>query len=649
MHNCVLLIWGFLIVSPVFSQSTEQVAHDTVYALPGIDVHTNRYAEFLEFMPARLTHISQAELSTTGARTLSEALVRSSPLFLRRYGAGLSSPSLRGSNSSQTLVLLDGIPLVDPQLGQTDFSLVPSALLQEISVLHGPGASLYGSNSLGGVVMLESRHLPDASVYAQATATAGPFRERGGELTLGARSRSVTGLFTLLHGGAEGDFTFTHPSLIPETTVRRRGADRTYTSLFAKADVRQKKGKTTLSFWHNHVERGLPGPSALPLRGERQWDRWSRWMLNHVQVFGTRTLSLRAGAHRASLRYKNPFLELDDTGNTTTFTIHSLYTSPLPESGGHWQVGAEGALGTATHPSLSTSAREWQSSLYAMSSYPLGRLTVLPSVRLDYFAFPDDKNLVALSPNLGVNMRPFPGAGLFVKAQGGKAFRKPTFNDRFWQPGGNPELAPEISWSYEAGISWRPERNQKNLGVLSEVTFFSNHIQDQISWQPTPRGYWAPGNVAHVSSRGIEASLEWQRSLSGDVNVGGQVIYVASESKDRSDRSAPSYGQPLRYTPDRLLKVRFSTEKVWSRLRVGIDLFTRYTGRRYVTTDGADYLEPYWIVDSQLRVSRRAPSVKITLQALIENTTDREYEVINGYPMPPRIVRIRLILEVPGI
>src|ERR1035441_4465383 len=64
----------------------------------------------------------------------------------------VTSLFLRGTSSTQTLVLVDGVPLNSPYFGGTDLSALSVANVERVEVVRGPFSALYGSEAIGGVV-----------------------------------------------------------------------------------------------------------------------------------------------------------------------------------------------------------------------------------------------------------------------------------------------------------------------------------------------------------------------------------------------------------------------------------------------------------------------------------------------------------------
>lgn len=620
---------------------------DTTYALPEIRINSTRYTADARYVAARISHIDNQVLKSTGGRSLDEVLQRASGVFLREYGTGLSSLSMRGGNSSHSIVTIDGMPLYDPQLGQVDLSLVPSMLLENISIMYGQGASLYGANGLAGVVDIETPAHQNIPIFGSIKATVGAYGERHADGGFGFKKSNIRGVVAVRHGGEEGDFSYEDLSLFPVERVRRQGADRLFSSYFGKFDWTQSQSISTLSAWVNTFERGIPGPITLQFRDERQWDKLLRLNAQHIRAVKKGTLSIQSGLQRMSLRYVNPFLDIDDTGLTTSLSLDSYYKRTGKDNN-TIKIGADNAFRAATHPSLSEEARELQTSLYFLGEFSFSDVVMLPSMRWDRYGLPESDAITAFSPNLGATLNPSFIPALFVKAQVGKSFRAPTFNDRFWQPGGIPELLPEIGWGYEGGLLWKPVNPRAGPSISSEVTLYQQHIRDQITWLPTDNGYWSPRNVQGVLLKGFESSVAVESFHARKMRARFELIYHLTDTRNRSDSASPSYDKPLRYSPRHLFKTIVGLKRAYKKGEIGVDVFSQYISKRFVTEDGRSSIPSYWTVDMRIHSSFSTRRSVLSLSVLLENVFDREYEVIKGYLMPPRLVRIELGIHWPG-
>ena len=69
----------------------------------------------------------------------------------------MTSLFLRGANSTQALVLVDGVRVNSPYFSGYDFSALTTENVERIEVVRGPFSSLYGSDAMGGVVQIFTR------------------------------------------------------------------------------------------------------------------------------------------------------------------------------------------------------------------------------------------------------------------------------------------------------------------------------------------------------------------------------------------------------------------------------------------------------------------------------------------------------------
>ncbi|MCH7637974.1 MAG: TonB-dependent receptor [Bacteroidetes bacterium] len=629
------LFFILLIAAPAAAQTTDApVAADTT--LPGVTVTATRIPVPSRDAPARVTLLGADAIDAANATSIADLLESRAPLFLRRYGSsGLASVTLRGSSASQTLILLDGRRLADPQLGQIDLSLLPTVMLESVEVLHGGGSALYGTDALGGVVHLRSIRSSE-SFAARMTSEVGAWGQQRIGGVVSGQSGGWSGVVAVEGENADEDFFYHDLSLIGEPLVRNRGWDRD--RLASYGAVTYSSGPTSLrsALMITDAERGLGGTDSV---GARQWDRTMRFWLDGTQQTRWGCIEVGGYVQRSSLRYASPFPStrpdaLDETGRTTTasFDVRAHLTR---FAGWHLTGDITVGAGTAEHPSLSADASDTYAALAVTAAQTTGRLRIYPALRLDGYSPSEGEQKQALSPQLGLNWRPFETEAFRVKASAGRAFRMPTFNDRFWQPGGNPDLLPESGWTADAGLVWSSNRTH------AELTIFAATARNQIVWQPTAQGFYAPENLSKTRSFGIEASLNRTWLFGRNTLLETGVVATFTDARDRSNPAASSYDQQLRYVPK-------WTAKAWASATfkaLRFDLGLRAVGRRYTTTDASQSLDPYLVLDGQVRYIRMIGPIRTTLALAAENLTSLQYEVIQSYVMPPRHLRVRLILQ----
>jgi len=141
--------------------SVPALAEDPGTALPPLVVTASKHPEPLDQVGASLTVVTREEIERQNYRTLPELLQNVPGLSVVQSGpqGTLTSVFTRGSNSNQTLVLLNGRPIGDPSSPNGAFNFAHLTLfdVQQVEVLRGPSSALYGSQAIGGVINIITR------------------------------------------------------------------------------------------------------------------------------------------------------------------------------------------------------------------------------------------------------------------------------------------------------------------------------------------------------------------------------------------------------------------------------------------------------------------------------------------------------------
>ncbi|WP_426029531.1 TonB-dependent receptor plug domain-containing protein [Caulobacter sp. DWP3-1-3b2] len=135
------------------------LAADTIDATNEVDqivVTAGRAADKLSEVPVSMTIIDAEHLRSHQAVVISDLLSRTPGVTVTRNGGvgGSTQVRIRGAESDQTAVLIDGVKLNDPSStgGGYDFATQLAGNLSRIEVLRGPQSTLWGSQAIGGVV-----------------------------------------------------------------------------------------------------------------------------------------------------------------------------------------------------------------------------------------------------------------------------------------------------------------------------------------------------------------------------------------------------------------------------------------------------------------------------------------------------------------
>ncbi|SFI13971.1 TonB-dependent receptor plug domain-containing protein [Albimonas pacifica] len=125
-----------------------------------------------------VTVVTRAQIERRQSRTVAEVLQDVPGVEIAQTRPGAWTPvSIRGSDGDQVLVLIDGMELGDPSSTSTayQFDHLASLDIERIEVLRGNQSSLYGSDAIGGVINIVTRHAPRDGTLATVEVEAGPY------------------------------------------------------------------------------------------------------------------------------------------------------------------------------------------------------------------------------------------------------------------------------------------------------------------------------------------------------------------------------------------------------------------------------------------------------------------------------------------
>ncbi|MDX1741224.1 MAG: TonB-dependent receptor, partial [Rhodothermales bacterium] len=484
------------------------------------------------------------------------------------------------------------------------------------------------SGAIGGAISLRTAD-PDAGNGIRLSTTIGPWGERILAGRVAAGNRRIRGVLAAEAFAREGDFPYTDQASFPSTTRLRENADGSAQNVFGKLVVVGDRSTLEVAAWAARADRGLPGLAGAGLRVERQKDDLGRlW----VRLSRNRT-TFSASSHWSRLTYVNPAQGIDDTGRATTASIAASRNQPIGV-GIETDVGVELSVASADHPALQSDPGRYGLRTFLLGRLDRGAMRVHPAVRVDGFVR-KGQWVGQISPGLRIRLNRPLGIPVAVKAGLSTGFRAPTLNDLFWRGQGavgNEDLQPERSISYDLG----GEIQGSSFSV--DLSAYYQRVRNEISWVAGENGVWSPENIGRVHTIGIEAATRKSMTFSRSITTDVEVRYTYTDSRDRSDPGSSRFGKPVRHVPAHLVNTGISS--TWRFLKMGLSV--RWTDRRYVTVDASEWLQAYLVADAHVSAAVDTRYGRFDLAVFVENLGGREYQIMSGYPMPPRHARLQL-------
>src|SRR5438874_11177595 len=155
----VLVLTWLLAALPVAAQETKPVERAATKVVDPVVVTATTVPTPATQLGVALSVITESDFKTYHYATVDEAMRNVPGVDIRRSGSlgKTSSISIRGANSNQVQVLVDGVRVKSPTLGQVDLSDLSPDLIERIEVIRGPQSTLYGADAIGGVVNIITR------------------------------------------------------------------------------------------------------------------------------------------------------------------------------------------------------------------------------------------------------------------------------------------------------------------------------------------------------------------------------------------------------------------------------------------------------------------------------------------------------------
>ncbi len=506
-----VLAVAYLVSAPAITVASEQDTTEVKmqYDLDEIEVSAQRSPALYSQVARIISVIESKEIEASPAQSVQELLEYVAGVDVRQRGAeGVQADvSIRGGTFDQTLILLNGINITDPQTGHHNLNL-PISLnqVERIEVLEGPAARVYGPNAFSGAINIVTKQSGKNSIRLYLggggfgffnTNLSGSFKTGNLQHMIALNRKSskgyidntdfgISNIFYSNQLNAEkGKFSFQVGA-----SEKGFGANNFYTpkypnqyeeikTLFtsAKWEPNSKLHLTPVIYWRRHQDR-----FELFRDNPAPWYKKHNYHLTNVY-----------GANLNSwFQWK-----LGKTAFGVEFRSENILSNVLGEEMDSPQdVPGEDAVFTKS------ASRNTVSAFFEHAVY-LNKWTVTAGLMSNHI----------LESNLGINV--FPGVdvsynitpALKVFSSYNTSLRMPTFTDLYYSGPtniGNPDLDPEKSATFEGGL----KLNQSF--IQGHAVLFYHRGKDIIDWVKMDGDeIWQPQNLTQLNSLGTEVQVQF--------------------------------------------------------------------------------------------------------------------------------------------
>ncbi len=602
---------------------------DETVTLDPVVITGTRTEHRLHDSPVQVQLIDQRSIRNSGARDLAELLEREGGVYVTRSAGRGSSIEIQGLTGQQVLILLDGRRQIGRINGNIDLTRLRLDSVERIEIVKGPSSALYGADALGGVVNVITRR--------GGSESGGNITARGDDDgNVDALGNAGLTLAPWLKGQVSGGYLRTQPYDLDDSTTAEQGLD----------------GRTR--FGSGNFDVALADNADLGVYGAYSIEDTSRidGGISAAQAFDTRKRieEVRAGlapqfrfGDATQLRfdgyynrYYDQFLQtqrgnadnvIDEETRNDLFAGNGQLDHRI---GAHRiSLGGEYQFEQLDADRLQTGAERDRQSVYLQDEWAWGRLTLVPGVRYDR----DSQYGEQVSPKFALRYDLAPE--LFFRAGYGRGYRAPDFKElllRFDNPAvgysvvGNPDLQPEKSTGFNAGVTWLPAPTASialsayHNDVTDLIAIVEDTDPDQTSTQ-----VFTYTNVHEASITGADLQTRWQPWQPLTLQLGYGWVRAIDEQTDRQLSGRPKHRVNLTARYQRSLYA-LQARGVW----IGKRVFDVELDTGGVPT-GAGTSDAYTLMDLRAELT---PLAGLSLALGVENLLDegdQEY-----LPIQPR-------------
>ncbi|MGZ8540166.1 MAG: TonB-dependent receptor plug domain-containing protein, partial [Chitinophagaceae bacterium] len=591
----------------------------TTKSLNEVVVTATRFPKKMSETGKVVTVISKAELERAGGKDIAQLLNEQAGLIVN---GATSNPGkdksvfLRGTKTSYTVILINGVPVNDPTGigGAFDLRMLPIEQIERIEILKGAQSTLYGSDAIAGVINIITKKGDGKPANFYGGFSTGSYN------TIKAHAG--------LNGEMEGtsyNITFTHNETKGVPEAKDTNAIKTFpkngfvgNAVSMDFDGKIFKGLHLKPFFRYSYFSGTYSDGAFAPAQNRFKSNLLSGGSQAQYSFAKGSVTGLFSYDEVSRNYSSSFGNSLFEGNKKTAEVFSHYNF-----GEHFQALAgfryDRFMMKDPSPAITDTATHLSSPYFALFLKNIGGFNLELGGRYNDHSQYGDNFIYTINPSYLINGK------VKIFANYGTAFKAPAISELFGQYGSNINLKPEKSKTLEGGVQASLFKNKLDVRVV----YFKRKIKDVIVYDAA----FTYTNYDNQNDHGFE--IEPTLYINKDITIKLSYAFVDGEvtakigGKDTTyfnliRRPKHSVGANISYQLTPSLFVNTNIRSIGQR----DDLFFN----SITFKNDPVLLEAYTLLDAYAEYSLAKKKLKLFAQ--VNNILDADYYEVYGFTVP---------------
>jgi outer membrane cobalamin receptor len=578
------------------------------------------------------TVIDSSTMATQASSYLGDILTSSSLFQINNYGAGSVSVSARGMGEKRTPVVWNGFNIQSILSSGTDLAELPSFYFEDVEAQMGGSSALFGSGAAGGILFLNNNQRFNQGIKGQIISHIGSFGTYygGGELSFsnGIYSGSVKGYYNK----ATNNFAYkANYSGIEIDTTQLNAQAKQYGFMMNNLFRFSSTQELNLNLWYSNNDKNVaPTLSEIAYNAVADGDQKDKFFAATTEYnskFKNINLYARSGLFRTKLNYEKPsYFEI--SSSKALWWVNEIEVATNVAKFMKINGGVNFTYEQVKSSTFEEKKTRYREALFASVKYsnPDMHLSVSANGRGEIAA----GDTMPFTWSVGAEYNPV--QFMAVKANIAKNYRLPSFNDLYYKDSysvGNPDLKSEKGMNYELGLEFLQTADFYKITIGSN--FFLSRMDNWMNWAERSDGIWTVYNIDKADISGLETYFE-TGFKNEQSELTGKVMYSYTEAKDRNTKNYISNVPQNKITYN--LKARV--------YNTSVNFQMTDVGERYSNSSNSNKIAAYSISNIIVTQTIKYLNSSFSVDLGVYNLFDKDYMVMNGYPMPKRNFRAGL-------